>query len=142
MPDSQRLCFINTNIWLYAFVETDDTARPSAARALVRTSDPVISTQVINEVCVNMLRRADFSEEQASRLINSFYEKYQVVELSRSVLLLALQLRRRYSFSFWDSMIVAAALAAGVPVLYTEDMQHGLMVENELQVLNPFHQKP
>jgi len=142
MPDNQiTTCFIDTNIWLYAFIEADDTAKSATARTLIQETEPVISTQVINEVCVNLLRRANFTEEQISRLVESFYEKYLVIELNRPVLLMASQLRQRYSLSFWDSTIVASALSAGVSVLYSEDMQHGLTVEEQLQVRNPFVQR-
>jgi len=116
MPDNQTVpCFVDTNIWLYAFIEADDTTKSAIARALIQESEPLVSTQVINEVCVNLLRRANFTEEQIGRLIESFYEKYQVIELTRPVLLLVSQLRQRYSLSFWDSTIVAAALSVGVP---------------------------
>ena len=139
MPDNQATtCFIDTNIWLYAFIETDDTTKSATARTVIQESEPVVSTQVINEVCVNLLRRANFTEEQVSRLVESFYEKYRVIELTKSVLLMASQLRQRYSLSFWDSTIVATALSAGVSVLYSEDMQHELTIEEQLQVRNPF----
>lgn len=142
MPDNQRtLCFIDTNIWLYAFIETDETAKSTLARTLIQESEPIISTQVVNEVCVNLLRCANFTEEQISRLFESFYEKYQITELTKPVLLMASQLRQRYSLSFWDNIIVASALSAGVSVLYSEDMQHGLIIEEQLLVYNPFVQK-
>jgi predicted nucleic acid-binding protein len=141
MPDNQATtCFIDTNIWLYAFIETDDSVKSATARTLIQETEPVLSTQVINEVCVNVLRRANFTEEQVSRLIVSFYEKYPVIELNRSILLTASRLRQRYSLSFWDSTIVASALDAGVSILYSEDMQHGLTIEEQLQVRNPFVQ--
>jgi len=137
MPDKQ-FGFFDTNIWLYAFIETDDPRKPRASRALIQASEPVVSTQVINEVCVNLLRRARFNEEQIVRLIAAFYEKYPVVELNRSILLTASDLRRRYALSYWDSTIVAAALYADVPVLYSEDMQNGLVIERRLEIRNPF----
>jgi predicted nucleic acid-binding protein len=75
MPDNQVIsCFIDTNIWLYAFIEADDLAKSTIARALIQETEPVISTQVINEVCLNLLRRANFTEEQVRRLIEAFYE--------------------------------------------------------------------
>jgi predicted nucleic acid-binding protein len=142
MPDNQATtCFIDTNIWLYAFIETDDSVKSATARTLIQETEPVLSTQVINEVCVNVLRRANFTEEQVSRLIVSFYERYPVIELNRSILLTASRLRQRYSLSFWDSTIVASALDAGVSILYSEDMQHGLTIEEQLQVRNPFVQR-
>ncbi|MEM2057205.1 MAG: PIN domain-containing protein [Thermoproteota archaeon] len=125
-------------MWLYAFIESDEVTKSARARTLIQESEPVVSTQVINEVCVNLLRRANFAEEQIAQLVESFYEKYRVIELIRSVLLMASQLRQRYSLSFWDSTIVATALSAGVPILYSEDMQHGLVIEEQLQIRNPF----
>jgi predicted nucleic acid-binding protein len=142
MPDDvPATCFIDTNIWLYAFIEGDDSAKSVAARALIQETEPVLSTQVINEVCVNLLRRANFSEEQVRQLIGSFYEKYPIIELNRSILLTASQLRQQYFLSFWDSTIVASALSVSASVLYSEDLQHGLNIEKRLQVLNPFAQK-
>ncbi len=139
MPDNQAInCFIDTNIWLYAFIETDDTTKSIIARTLIRESEVVVSVQVINEVCVNLLRRANFTEAQIAQLIESFYDRCCVVDLTKSDLLIASQLRQRYSLSFWDSTIVAAVLNADVPVLYSEDMQHGLMIEGKLQIRNPF----
>jgi predicted nucleic acid-binding protein len=58
--------------------------------------------------------------------------------MDESILLDASQLRREYGFSFWDSMIAACALAAGADVLYSEDMQNGLIVRGSLRIVNPF----
>jgi predicted nucleic acid-binding protein len=137
MPDNQA-CFIDTNIWLYAFIEAGDAAKSAVARAIIRQSEPVVSAQIVNEVCVNLLKTNAVSEEQISQLIESFYQKYRIVELSKAALLSASRLRQRYSLSFWDSIVVACALEAGVSVLYSEDMQHGLVFEQQLQVVNPF----
>ncbi len=139
MPDSMSAsCFVDTNVWLYAFIEADDAAKSDAARKLLQTTEPLISIQVINEVCVNLLKRAAFTEAQLREIIVAFFEKYRVVEFSESTFLKASGLRERYSLSFWDSLIVASALAADVSVLYSEDMQHGLSVEGRTEIINPF----
>jgi predicted nucleic acid-binding protein len=101
-----------------------------------------VSTQVINEVCVNLIKRAQFSEQQVQQLIESFYAKYFVVELSKPLLLKASALRGQYAFSFWDSTIVASALYADASVLYSEDMQNGLVVESRVRIINPFDNLP
>ncbi len=111
MPDNvKRVCFVDTNIWLYAFIEAEDSNKSAAARQLLQEIEPVISSQVINEVSVNLLRKAHFSEEQVRQLIESFFEKYPVIEVSKTVFLSASHLRQRYSLSYWDSLIVASAL--------------------------------
>jgi predicted nucleic acid-binding protein len=51
---------------------------------------------------------------------------------------IARRLIRRYDFQIFDGIIVAAAIEAGCEVLYSEDMQHGLMVEKQMQIINPF----
>jgi predicted nucleic acid-binding protein len=144
VPDTEPTsCFVDTNIWLYAFVEGDERRKSARARSLLEASQAVIvSPQVINEVCVNLLKKAQFSEPQVQQLIESFYAKYVVVEVSKALLLKALALREQYAFSFWDSTIVSSALHAGASILYSEDMQAGLVVENRVRIIDPFENLP
>jgi predicted nucleic acid-binding protein len=93
--------------------------------------------QVINEVCVNMLRKVSLPEKDIQALIIAFYEKYTVVDIDKATLLKASELRENYSLSYWDSLIVANALNADCAVLYSEDLQDGLQVEQRLTVINP-----
>ena len=139
MPENKKPeVFIDINLWLYAFIESDDSTKTGIARTLIKDTNPVISTQVINEVCVNLIRKANFNEEQITQLIESFYQKYPVVELNKSILLEASQLRQRYSLSFWDSLVIASALYTNVSTLYSEDLQHGIVIEKGLRIINPF----
>jgi len=132
-------CFIDTNIWLYAFTVGNDPQKTARAKRLIETQSVVsVSIQVINEVCVNLLKKAQFSEQQIQQLIESFYAKYAVVELSKPLLLRGSVLREQYAFSFWDSLIVAGALAANATVLYSEDLRDGLVIEKHLRIVNPF----
>lgn len=139
MPDEAvPRCFIDANIWLYAFIAADDAAKTARAGALIRSSRPVVSIQVINEVCVNLLRRGIFSEDAMPTLIDSFFATSDVIHPNQLMLVEASKLREQYSLSFWDSQIVASALQAGSSVLHTEDMQHGLIVHGRLAISNPF----
>ena len=139
MPDDRTAnCFVDTDLWLYAFVMADDPSKSAIAGKLIADIEPVLSTQVINEVCVNLLRQAIFSEDQISQLIEAFYGKYRMVEPGRSALLEASRLCRAYSLSFWDSTIVSTALNSGVSLLYSEDMQDGMVFEGRLEICNPF----
>lgn len=136
-------CFIDTNIWLYAFTVGNDPEKTARAKALIEAQSAVfVSTQVINEACVNLIKKAHFSEQQIQQLIESFYAKYGVVEFSKPVVLKASALRGQHALSFWDSIIVASALSTNATVLYSEDMQDGLVVENRLRIVNPFKEPP
>jgi predicted nucleic acid-binding protein len=141
LEEETKRCFVDTNIWLYAFIESDNATKREVAKAVVGRQDVIVSTQVINETCVNLLKKALLPEETIRQLVIAFYEKYAVTDIDRSTLLTASELREKYSLSFWDSMIVASALHAGCEILYTEDMQDGLEVEGQLTVVNPFKVK-
>ena len=136
MP-AKPFVFIDTNIWLYAFLDSGESEKSARARELFRTSEAMLSVRVVNEVCVNLIKKADFSEDQIAKLIQSFYVKYPIVEMDEGILLTASQLRQEYGFSYWDSLVVSCALAAGAEILYSEDMQDGLIVRGELKITNP-----
>ena len=137
MSDNPTRYFIDTNIWLYAFIESKEKEKTVKAKQVIDSREIVISTQVINELSVNLLRKADFAEEQLRELITDLYDTYLIVELDRTVQLTASTLRERYQFSFWDSSVVASALLSGAQVLYSEDMHDGLVVEGKLTIRNP-----
>jgi predicted nucleic acid-binding protein len=134
------LCFVDTNIWLYAFIASQDATKSTRAKQLLQenATSIVVSSQVINEVCVNLLRKGRVSETNIEQLVRSFYHKYPVVMLDEAVQVTASQLRERLSLSFWDSLIVSAALHGRATTLYTEDMQAGLIVNDQLTIHNPF----
>jgi predicted nucleic acid-binding protein len=130
---------VDSNIWLYAFIEGKTPQKTTQAQALPAASAAIIvSPQVVNEVCVNLLKKAFFSELQVQQLIEAFYARYEVVEVSKALLLQASALGAQFAFSFWDSMIVASAVHAEASALYSEDMQDGLVVQNRVRIINPF----
>lgn len=139
MSDKQTVSFIDSNIWLYALIRNQDTEKHTIANQITRVNDIVISTQVINEVCTNLLKKTDFSEVQLQNLITGFYQTCTVVQFQPTILIQASKLRERYALSFWDSLIIASALSAQVTHLISEDMQAGLIIENVLEIINPFH---
>ena len=131
------IAFIDTNIWLYAFLDTGETEKSARAKELLAQTEPILSVQVINEICVNLIKKAGFAEEQISQLIEALYEKYPIVEMDESILLTASQMREEYMLSFWDSMVIACAFAANAEILYSEDMQNGLIIRGILEIKNP-----
>jgi predicted nucleic acid-binding protein len=117
MHDREHRCLIDSNVWLYAFVESGEREKSTVARSVVQASNAVISTQVINEVCVNLISKAGFSETDVRRMVMSFYRRYTVVPVDKSTLVKASETREQHSISFWDSLILASAILAGVEVL-------------------------
>ena len=64
----------------------------------------------------------------------------EVVPLTVEIHEHGLALAERHGFAIFDSMIVAAALRSGCDTLYSEDMHHGLLVEDGLRIMNPFRE--
>ncbi|HXG68671.1 MAG TPA: PIN domain-containing protein [Blastocatellia bacterium] len=137
-PDPKEPCFIDTNVWLYAFIQSQDQNKSAIAKTIIQQSEIIVSAQVINEVCVNLIKKAHFDEPRIQQLIHSFYHKYSVAALEEAVLLTASDLRQKWQLSFWDSVIVSSALSGGATILYSEDMHSGLVIENRLRIINPF----
>jgi len=127
--------FLDTNVVIYAF-----TTDPRAAVAEKLIADGIeLSVQVLNEFA-NVARRKlgfDWSQiEQALSAIGALARKIHTIDLETHSL--ALELARRYDFSFYDALIVSAALKARCDILHSEDMQDGLAVEGRLRIVNPF----
>ncbi|MBW4692326.1 MAG: PIN domain-containing protein [Lyngbya sp. HA4199-MV5] len=141
---SNKPYFLDSNVWLYRLLDNQSLEaqererKRTVASSLTEAQDIITSTQVINEVCANALRKAAFTEAQIQILIESFQSRCTIVALDIETLLTASGLRSRYRFSFWDSLIVASALSANAEILYSEDMQDRLVVEQRLTIVNPF----
>ncbi|MGB3200862.1 MAG: PIN domain-containing protein [Nodosilinea sp.] len=143
MTVTSESCFLDSNIWLYALLKERQPSLEEVQKTIVTTRlidapGVVVSIQVINEVSTNLIKKAHFSESQIQSLIQSFYNGCQVIVADQALLTLASETRSRYSISFWDGLIVAAALTSNVPTLYSEEMQDGLKVFDQLTITNPF----
>jgi predicted nucleic acid-binding protein len=131
--------FIDSNIWVYLFSDEANSKTKVVGEFLVDgavQSIFVTSCQVVNEVC-NVLKRHGFSEEKIRVVIINITSICIVQDLTKDVCLLASKLREKYSFSFWDSIIVSTAKTAGCDQLISEDMHHGLIID-ELMIKNIF----
>ncbi|PDW00531.1 PIN domain-containing protein [Candidatus Viridilinea mediisalina] len=139
---SQDLVFVDANVWLYAIIDTQDPAKTRVAKQVIEnTRQLVVSTQTINEVCVNLIKNKFLDESTLRGLIDSFYAYYRVVDLSHEIIRRASVIREHYAISYWDSLVLAAALIGGCQQLLSEDMQDGLYVDKQLLIVNPFKNK-
>jgi len=123
-------CFVDSNIWIYSFADDDPVRKKKACEFLDNTRPKVVSWQVINETCSTLLQKKGKDEIFIRFVVDHICKSYEVVNFNASLLEAASHLRTRYSISFWDSLIVAAALEAKCSTLYSEDMQHGQQYGN------------
>jgi predicted nucleic acid-binding protein len=135
--------FVDTNILMYAH-DTSAGAKHERAKALLeelwRDRSGVVSTQVLQELAVNLRRKtAKPLDAKATREVVADYLTWQVVVNRGESILEALDLEERYQISFWDALVVHAAQSAGTKVLYSEDLSDGQHY-GPLRVINPFSQ--
>lgn len=127
--------FADTNVAVYCL--DADATRRAKALAVMR-SHPVISVQVVNEFLSVVLRRGRLPRETVIRLVRILMNRCEVMSVTRQTVETALYLGDRYQVSHWDSLIIAAALAAGCDTLFSEDLQHSQIFNGHLTVVNPF----
>ena len=85
MPETKSH-FIDTNIWLYSLLDTGEAEKTKAAQALIKSSQAVVSPQVISEVCANLIKKAKMPEEEIRKFIEGIYAKHRVTELEPSLI--------------------------------------------------------
>ncbi len=121
--------FVDTNVLLYALDE-DQGARYEVAAAIVEglweSNDGVLSTQVLQELYVNLTRklRKPMSRPRARAAVER-YATWPVHQVTPNDVLAASELEQRHTLAFWDALIVVAAQELGAARILTEDMQHG-----------------
>ena len=136
--------FIDTNIFIYMFDETDAAKRQRAENLVRRSLEEgtgCISYQVVQETISVVTRKLGATPEIAQRLLEDILVPLWQVNPTPSLYSRGLRVQSEYGFSFYDSLIVAAALEAGCRRLYTEDLQHGQEIEH-LTVRSPFMASP
>jgi predicted nucleic acid-binding protein len=134
--------FIDTNVFIY-HLDTTDPRKHKLAEKIVRealaTGNACISSQVVQE-CLNVaLRKAEvaLSLQAARSYFEAVLAPLMHVTASEALYHRALDVQSRWRLSFYDSLIVAGALAAGCSTLMSEDLQHGQVLD-KLTVVNPF----
>lgn len=132
--------FVDTNILMYAH-DTSTGAKHERAKALVqelwRDRTGIVSTQVLQELSVNLRRKAGRPlDAKATREIVADYLTWQVIVNGGESILEALDLEDRHRISFWDALVVQAAQASGAEVLYSEGLSHG-QVYGSVRLINP-----
>lgn len=136
--------FIDSNIWIYAFLESEkERVKQQHILSLLENLPSVgtvfVSVQVINEFHWILSRKYGIDDATIkAKVTKGISAIASIAPLDFKVYQDAYRIRGKYNVSFWDSLIVASALDNSCAVLYSEDMQHGLMIDSKLKVINPF----
>ncbi len=137
------LFFLDTNIFVYALLTSEPRKKLRAVQLLeqaLASHTGCVSYQVIQEFANVGLRKFAqcFSVHECKQFIDAAMQPLNRVVSSPELFEAALNLHDETRYSFYDCLVIAAALQAGANVLYTEDLQHNQLIDGHLRIVNPF----
>lgn len=133
--------FVDTNVLVYLF-DADEPAKQQLARdvvgELMRTGTLVLSSQVLSELYVTVTRKLAYplDPESALRALGDL-AVYPVVAIDAALVQRAAVRSTAEQVTYWDALILEAAVEAGADVVYSEDLQHGRAYQG-VSVVDPF----
>ncbi|MSQ69932.1 MAG: PIN domain-containing protein [Betaproteobacteria bacterium] len=127
--------FFDTKVLLYLL--SADAAKADRVEETLATG-ATISVQVLNEFASVAMRKLGMQAAEVRDALEPIIAVCQVVPLTVAIHQSGLQLAERYRFSFYDALIVAAAIDSGCTTLVTEDLQNGQVIADTLTIRNPF----
>lgn len=132
--------FVDTNILIYAHDRSTGVKHERASRLIEQlwtSGQGVLSTQVLQELCVNLRRKVapPLPVDEIRRLVQD-YLSWEIVVNGPESAIQALEIEARYKTSFWDALILQAAEQSGAAILYSEDLSTRQRY-GAVQVVNP-----
>jgi predicted nucleic acid-binding protein len=131
-----RLIALDTNVLVYCH-SNDEPDKQKAAVGLLALR-PVISTQTLSEYINVVRRRLSLPKNEIIEVCLQNIEMCLLQPVNITTLQCAQILLKHYDFQLFDSIIVASALEANCHILYSEDLQDGLVVDKRMEIINPF----
>ena len=129
--------FIDTNIWIYAFSESNDN-KSKLAKTLIKKNNIYLNTQVLNEICFQLIKNENYNDEEILQLVKNMYKKYDVVKIDEKTILGASLLREKYGIkNYWDSIIVSSAINNECSILYSDIIKTKNPIQ-EIKIIDPF----
>jgi predicted nucleic acid-binding protein len=129
--------FIDSNILIYAYSDTEKE-KQELARELISGNNSHISTQVIQELADTLNRRFKKPYVEIKNALEESCRNNDLHTNTQNTVLQACDIAEQYKYSFYDSLIISAALEKGCSMLYSEDMQSGQIINGQLKIINPF----
>jgi predicted nucleic acid-binding protein len=129
--------FFDTNILLY--LASDQSRKADRAERLIADGG-TISVQVLNEIANVARRKMRMSWKETHGFLEMLRDLLPVVPVTVETHEAGIALAERYGFSIYDAMIAASAILSGCDTLWSEDMQHGMAVDDRLHIVDPFRQ--
>lgn len=133
--------FIDTNVLTYLFDDSEpDKQSQARARLTQEQREIFVSTQVLQELYVSLTKGRDpIATPEIAEAAVGAATGYSIVQVDTPLVLGAIAMSRTHRLSFWDALIVSAAISVGCKSLLSEDLNDGQVIEG-VKVENPFRE--
>jgi predicted nucleic acid-binding protein len=128
--------FLDTNIFIYGY--SDDLNKKNRSFELFSCLNCITSTQVLSELSNVCFKKLKFSDKAISKVIKEVMSFCDIFIVNEITIQQAVFIKGRYGYTYYDSLILASALESNCSVLYSEDFQHKQIIENSLEIMNPY----
>jgi predicted nucleic acid-binding protein len=128
--------FVDTNIFVYLYSETDLTKR-QCAFLTINKYQRFVSSQVLNELCNVSIRKTKMPLSKIRDAVSSIANSCVTVVVDESIVQKALEIHEKYGYSYYDCLMIAAALESECDYLFSEDMSDGQVIDG-LKIVNIF----
>jgi predicted nucleic acid-binding protein len=131
--------FIDSNIFVYAYTD-DDPEKHELSRNLLKdnvlANEIILSVQILNEF-YSVMAKYKHTHSEIKSCSDEIIEQTEIAPLKLDTFKFCLLIKEKYGYSWWDSLVLASALENDCKIVYSEDMQHGQVIENALKIVNP-----
>jgi predicted nucleic acid-binding protein len=129
--------FLDTNVFVYTQSKGEQNKRDIALNAIEKY-DCYTSTQVFNEISNVMVKKLKMPISEVKQVIVAINSRCTVSIITHETVQKALDLKENYGYSYYDSLILAAAVLSGCDYIFSEDLQDGQIIENKIEIVNIF----
>ena len=136
MTMQNRAFALDTNVLVYLHDLSTPSKRAIANELLA--DNPKIPSQVISEYLNTCRRILHLTKDQLLKQTSELMADCEIISVDTDTMAYASELVVKYQFQLFDAIIVAASIEGKCDVLYSEDMQHKLVVDKRITIINPF----
>lgn len=130
---------VDTNVWVYLYAKNPEDKYLKAKKLVSDRFDSImVSAQILGELYKVLTQKKLTTQDEAKQIIVEISTNFPVWAIDTVTVLNALEINSNYGYSYWDSLVLSAALLNDCTILYSEDMQHEQLIAEKTRIINPF----
>jgi predicted nucleic acid-binding protein len=131
--------FFDTTILLYLYAADKPKKQATSIKVVQECKvKPTISTQTLSELANTLARNMQLQWYMIDQVLTEIEQAFTVELITVPMIHKACSLAENYHYSYYNSIAVATALLSGCTVFLTEQLEHELLIEEQLHIRNPF----